>query len=543
MGDGALERAFPNTSWVSCLRPSPVDFLFLCSLFQTLACFTTFLVSSLHHSNCCTRVAGAASFSHLLLYFAITWARFFVPPTEKQLQMTGRLWRYGLAIMPHMLAGVGGPLEGQPLRHAGVAPTMTTPARPRPSDTHEELDDGHGPDGGGMDAAEETLPDPTIPDIVSSLQYRRLFGDLPLHRAVLDVFCRMAVLGGRLMGDNMADTVRMSELQMRELADEARVFIVEYVDLLFGPAHTTKAHRIANHLLAALLANGNLWEGDTSENEALHGPCKRMYARTNRRGPTIVLQMMRAAETQVEVLRELREQEIDDAGGNDGLYDLLEDVVDAGDVAASSDVAVSRSHRGRRTRIADVAQLPGLSCVGALLGQEPACSLVVSPSFTFNCTFEWGAASVVQTACASQSYLGKPRYDHIWYTDSGGQRCLGWLRLVVRVLGGVEDSFAVVWCMEEVPSISRCSLTRSGCKRVAWIFERADAEWPALSRVPFSSVLRVEHVVSDFQDLGDRHGLRAVPSSVPDTAEERRAARFFTNAFYPFTSRVLNPSS
>jgi len=345
------------------------------------------------------------------------------------------------------------------------------------------------------------------------------------------------------MGDNVSDTVHMSELQMHALADEAKVFIVDYVDLLFGPANTTKAHRIANHLLAALLANGNLWEGDTSENEALHGPCKRMYARTNKRGPTIVLQMMRAAETQAEVLRELRDHEMDEAGGNDGLFDLLAEEVGVGDVAAAPDMVLSRSHRGRRVRVADAEQLRGMSRLGALLGKEPDCSLVVAPSFTFNCTFEWGAASVVQTACASDSHLGNPRYDYIWYTDASGRRCLGCVRLVVRVIGGVVDDFAVVWCMEEVPSIPLCALTRSGCKRVAWCFYSADAEWPVLARVPLSRVLRVEHVVPDFQDLGDRRGLHAVPSNTPDNVEERHAARFFTNKFYPFTSRVLNPSS
>lgn len=113
----------------------------------------------------------------------------------------------------------------------------------------------------------------------------------------------------------------------------------------------------------------------------------------------------------------------------------------------------------------------------------------------------------------------------------------------MRKLEGVVDDFVVVRCMEEVASLPDCPLTRSGCKRMAWSFGTADAEWPSLARVPLASVLRVEHVVPDFQDLGDRHGLRAVPSNTPDTANERRAQRFFTNHFYPFTSRVLNPSS
>jgi len=457
--------------------------------------------------------------------------------------MTGRLWRHGLTIMPHIIAGVGGPAEEHRLRYEDAAPAREATGERRHARENEELDDGHGPEGVVLEAADEELPDPAVPDVVTSEKYRRLYGELPLHMAVLDVYCRMAALGGRLLGDNIADTVHLSEQQMRTLAEEATEFIVEYVDLLFGPAHTTKAHRLANHLLAALLANGNLWEGDTSENEALHGPCKRMYSRTNKRGPTIVLQMMRAAETQCEVLRELRVQDGDEAGVDVELCRLLEEDDDADDVVMTPSVTLSRSHRGVRMRVADAERLPGMARLGSLLGTDVHCSLVVAPSFTFNCTFEWGAQSIVQTACATDSYLGKPRYDHIWYVDGCGRRQLGWVRLVVRMLGGVVDDFVVVRCMTPVPSRLRCSLTRSGCKRVAWHFDASEADWPELARVPLDRVLRIEHVVPDFQDLGDRHGLRAVPSNTPDTAAERRAQRFFTNCFHPFTSRVLNPSS
>ena len=83
----------------------------------------------------------------------------------------------------------------------------------------------------------------------------------------------------------------------------------------------------------------------------------------------------------------------------------------------------------------------------------------------------------------------------------------------------------------------------TGCRRMAWLFDSPDAIWPALGRVPLTSVLRVEHVVPDFQDLSDWRSLRAVPSNTPDTVAERHAQRFFTIHFYPFTSRVLNPGS
>jgi len=152
-----------------------------------------------------------------------------------------------------MMAGVGGPAQELPARHTDVAPTQTFLQR-RSSVDNEELEDGHGPDGVALEAAEEVLPDPIVPDTMSSDKYRRLYGDDLLHVAVLDVYCRMAALGGRLMGDNIADTTRMSERQMRALADEARDFIVDHVDLLFGPVHTTKAHRLANIFWRSCLA-------------------------------------------------------------------------------------------------------------------------------------------------------------------------------------------------------------------------------------------------------------------------------------------------
>jgi len=349
---------------------------------------------------------------HLRLhYLGYVGDRFYVPPTEKQLQITGRLWRHGLTMMPDIIAGVGGPAEEQFARHADEAPAQAVEQRRRSPQDNEELFDGHEPDGFALEAAEEVLPDPVVPNIVTSDKYRWLFGDDPFHIPVLEVYCLMAVLGGCLMSDNIADTIHMSELQMCDLADEARDFIVDHYDLLFGPAHTTKAHSLAHHLLAALLGYGNLWEGDTSENEALHGPCKKMITRPNRRGPITAVQMMRAAESKAEVLREIRELELEHAKGDDGLHCLLKDDADAGDVAMNTTVALSRSHRCLRISVADAEQLPGMEGLGMLLSREASYSFVVSSSFTSHCLFEWGASSVVQTACAIESHLAKPRFD------------------------------------------------------------------------------------------------------------------------------------
>lgn len=87
-----------------------------------------------------------------------------------------------------------------------------------------------------------------------------------------------------------------------------------------------------------------------------------------------------------------------------------------------------------------------------------------------------------------------------------------------------------------------CALTRYGCTRLAWQFENDASQWPELEVVNVDELRRVEHVHPDFTDLSERHGLRATPTTAPDTAEERRAARFFNNAFYPWTTRQQLPS-
>jgi len=125
-------------------------------------------------------------------------------------------------------------------------------------------------------------------------------------------------------------------------------------------------------LLAALLLHGKFSGGDTSENEALHGPCKQMCARTNKCGPSIVLQMMRAAETQAEALRGLRllKDKDDDGGGRvDHVLLLSEDIVDGVDVGTAPTVSESRSHRGLRTSVAKAEQVSGMALLGSLLGK------------------------------------------------------------------------------------------------------------------------------------------------------------------------------
>jgi len=87
--------------------------------------------------------------------------------------------------------------------------------------------------------------------------------------------------------------------------------------------------------------------------------------------------------------------------------------------------------------------------------------------------------------------------------------------------------------MDVCESNPGCPLVGGGCVRLFWEMEVGD-EWPALHAVLLSSILRLEHVVPDQEQIPRDYGITATHMSVPDTADHRRAARFFVNLFYPW---------
>jgi len=392
-----------------------------------------------------------------------------------------------------------------------------------------------------------------------------------MQDAVLELYCQAARLTNRLFGDNVASSVIMTEKEMQSLASEAYHFLVDTLQVIMGPLQTTKLHRLAFHLLKELLGRGNLWEGDTSENESLHRLCKRMYLRSNKRGPSIMLQMMRCSELQDQVLKELpahNRADRDDAlptglAGpaveSDGLFLSLEGdaeggryvgeddeevVDDDGDDAAayllSPTPDLQRSVSGKRHAVSSLA-VGAMEALGAALGAVGESVLTVAPAVAFHARFEWKARSQVQRGRATKSFHDAPWFDVVRYEDAAGVLCWGEMCLVVRAVNGARRDVVVVRRLRQVGPRTGCVLTRFGCVRLAWEYGSTAAEWPLLEAVPVARLRRLEHMVCDWEDLVSRRGPLAMPSTTPDTSEERRLARFFTNAFYPWTSRDLHP--
>lgn len=140
--------------------------------------------------------------------------------------------------------------------------------------------------------------------------YKDLFGNVPVRDAVQEVVCRAALLMGRLCGDNQADDAEMSYVEARALAREAYEFVTKFMVALFGPMHTSKAHRLAYHLFDELLLRGNLVDADTSVNEMLHKLIKIMYRRTNKHEEAFTLQLMRAEQSLAFAIDEDADREV-----------------------------------------------------------------------------------------------------------------------------------------------------------------------------------------------------------------------------------------
>lgn len=141
--------------------------------------------------------------------------------------------------------------------------------------------------------------------------YDDLFGDISIEAAMLEIFFRAAQLSGLLFCENANQSVRTTDAEAVQMAMDSNALGV-CVQVFYGPVHTTKLHRFMHHLLAEMRGHGNLWEGDPSENEIFHKTCKRMYRRSNKRGPSLALQMMRCDVTQGSILREVLDEDGDD---------------------------------------------------------------------------------------------------------------------------------------------------------------------------------------------------------------------------------------
>lgn len=309
--------------------------------------------------------------------------------------------------------------------------------------------------------------------------YESHFGDMPVQDAMVDMLCQAAALGGAILGDKMVEELVTTEEEVLSLAANARA-LGDSIQVLYGPIHTIKLYRLMFHLADELRARGNLWEGDTSENEMLHKSCKKMFARSSKRGPRLALLLMRGDEAQKEVLREVEEEDSDNESQDDPVDEVRDAsgsplVVNAPDADSTlADMQVPASGRGQRFSMRWLEKLTEMRGLARALDSSLDDEITVANSVKIRATFEWGGGDAVQHVRAATRFIGKPWNSYILHGASGGVERLsrwGQARLVVRRVGRERRDVVVVWRMREVPTLPGCVLTPHGCTRLAWAFD------------------------------------------------------------------------
>jgi len=312
------------------------------------------------------------------------------------------------------------------------------------------------------------------------------------------------------------------------LAKKAHAWVVEVFQPVLGPAHTTKLHRMSAHLLDEFRLRGNVGDGNSAYNEALHKAVKAAYKLTNKRRDQFVEQLVLSEH----VYTLLHAEEEDDAdadeegpGTDTGDYDS----------AGTRRSRPQRRQRWRRRRhamkssLAELARSHSIPGLAAVLCRTDSTRLFRSGNLHYGDASQPGRGRARHTIRAAQVFYGSPLFDWLRYRGPNGAVRVGQAALVVTTRARGWERL-VVRRAEMATARPGCVLTKYGCERLQWDME-AEADAVLLDVLTTADIVSWIDVEYDWEDLSERHGVTMMPDDVHNTAEERRASRHFFNAF------------
>ena len=507
---------------------------------------------------------------------------YFISPKDKQATFTGEQQRAGVWFLAFFVAGLFGlgaklspprkkrqqavqPKASPPLSAKPSVPVSSSaplaPMSPQDEEEHllgsllmdalgaesgDEVDiDGAAGGGKGVESDEEDTMAvfKTVSDF-DWVVYEAVWGSTPLHVAITALFAEYALVVGRITGHLHYNCAQpMSDETAEELGELCRNFVLCYVNPILGAIASTKIHKLLCHIVAAIKLHGALSNGNTGRNESLHVHEKQRYCRTNgdpdargyqllRAGQgTLELRAKHAMEENQEWLDEEGEQwEVDIDSGEEEHHD---DVDALG--AASMQAGLRRPTRVTVQSVSELSARFGLASLALTLQAAPCETVRLTGSLPIRARFECCSSTAKQSVRATPFFRGAPWFDHVAFddTDKPGGLLYGKARAIVHSVGGREERVVVVSVLTPCESEPGCPLVARGCTRLCWDMGAAD-EWPSLRAVPFSSVRRLLHVVPDMDWVALHHGVDAKPAPFERSAADRRDARFFVNAFYPW---------
>lgn len=351
-------------------------------------------------------------------------------------------------------------------------------------------------------------------------------GDTDEHQALLRCICELVALTNSLFSAQHSGVSGITLGEAAVLATKAHGWVVGHFQSVLGPAHTTKLHRLSAHLLDEFRLRGNLFDGNSADNESLHKAVKAAYRTTNKKRGQFIEQLI--VNEQVNLM--LR----DEAGEeNRSLYSDS----DAGDENSSGDaerLPRRQLRRRLRQRYAKKQSVGRMAVNRNLPGLAAALGCDADTTFSPCSSMYFGPSSLRKerqqyTIRASPSFHGSPWYDWLCYRTHEGELRVGQAALVLRNRAGTYQRLVVRRAVTAAPDAG-CVLSDYGCERLRWDME-PDGDTVAMDVLKAEDVVRWLAVEFDWEDLSKRHGVTVMPDEVPTTAEELRATRFFVNTF------------
>lgn len=300
------------------------------------------------------------------------------------------------------------------------------------------------------------------------------------------------------------------------------------VDLpsLFGAAQRPKPHRLSAHVLDEFSLRGNLTDGDTGLNEALHKSIKRAGNRTNKRGKDNALQLIMA-----EQVASFVESGLDSSAYRQrAIYTAERAPVGSARASRSGaksdgeDAPTARAS-GRRVVVRDLAAELGIPELPDVLQETVS---VRQAAYVLGSPLRHdGRRPVVR---ASSAFLEAPQYSWGLYCGTPGGPHYGRCRAVLSSVGESIHASVVIERVRASQPETDCPFTAYGCQKLQWDV-RPGTGPPVCAMIPMQSMVKVLCVENDLEDFVKRHGLKPMPVCVPTNADEVRRRRFFTNAF------------
>jgi len=217
---------------------------------------------------------------------------------------------------------------------------------------------------------------------------------------------------------------------------------------IFGEKHTTKLHRLLAHLLDEFLLRGNVRDGDSGINEALHKAVKLAWLRTHHRRSEYTLQLVLAE--QVAIF--LRDEKEDSRQSENAAPTLGTRVRASGPKMEFGVVTMERNLLGLAVALESEDTDEVTIGVGSRLSPEAP-------------TSRDGCCAIVR---AAEDFYGAPWWDWIRYTNRHGVESVGRARVIILGKSSLAQRIVVVERAVRATPVDNCAFTAYGCDRLRW---------------------------------------------------------------------------